>query len=242
MALFGLFGKKGSPEEIKKLEKKATAKFGPPENRAKALEELRDVASPAAYAALMQRFAVRVDPSQTDQEEKQFVFQVLVDAGQPAVAPLKEFVRKNEHPTWALRVLEKLVPPTEVVDTILETLEREGADYTRDPEKKITLIKNLAQFRDDRIVPRLLPFLADVSEDVSVAGLELVAEQPSQAALEALITALQRASELKSERLRRAAAAALATSKLSVKGHTPAVTAALPSGFTVDKEGVVQGR
>lgn len=241
MALFGLFGSKDPAEAIKRLQTKATKKFGPTESRLKALDDLRAFESPAAYTAMLQRFTVTVEPSITDQTEKDFVVEALVEAGDKAVGPVKDFILKSEYPTWALKVLEKLVSDEDVVGTILDALDREGPEYTRDPEKKLTLVRHLQSFADARIAPRLVPFLADVSEDVSVAAIGVAAAQPSDALQEPLVEALLRANEISSERLRLAAAEALRTTALSVKGHTPAVTAALPQGFTLDKQGHVLG-
>lgn len=242
MALFGLFGSKDPAEVIKRLQTKATQKFGPTEGRTKALDDLREMGTHAAFLGMLQRFTVNVEPSITDQTEKQFVFEVLVDAGQQAIKPVKEFILRSESPTWAVKVLEQLVPSSEVVETILDALDREGPDYTRDPEKKLTLVRHLQRFEDERIAPRLVPFLADVSEDVCVAAIAVVSARPNEIVQEPLVQALLRANEISSERLRLAAAEALQTTAFSVKGHTPAVTAALPSGFSIDKQGHVHGR
>lgn len=239
MAFFGLFGSKDPAEVIKRHQTKATQKFGPTEGRIKALDDLREIGSHSAFLAMLQRFTVNVEPSITDQKEKQFVFEVLVDAGEQAIKPVKEFIRRSQQPTWAVKVLEQLVPTAEVVETILDTLDHEGPDYTRDPEKKLTLVRHLQHFEDERISERLVPFLADVSEDVSVAAIGVVSSQPTEVVQEPLVQALLRANEISSERLRLAAAEALQTTELSVKGHTPAVTAALPPGFSVDKQGHV---
>ena len=123
MGLFdGLFGKKDPAAEVKKLLAKATQKFGPPENRQEALQRLVELGTSDALAALAQRFTVRVDPSITDDEEKQYVFESLVEAGERAVGPVKAFVEKSEQPTWGLKVLDRLLPDTEVVEVCLARL------------------------------------------------------------------------------------------------------------------------
>lgn len=242
MALFGLFGKKDDASEIKKLQAKVMQKFGPPENRQRALEQLRDIGTNEAFLALLQRFTIRVDPSIRDEEEKSFVYEVLVDAGEQAVAPLRTFIERSEQPTWAIRALEKLVSEEEVVETILAVLEKEGPEYTRDPDKKIVLLRSLEQKKDPRIGPGLVPFLEDMNEDVRSATLAVLANQVDESTREPIIQALLRAHADQSERLRRAVAGTLVKTGFSVKGHTPAVTAALPPGFTVDKEGVVRAK
>ena len=243
MALWdGLFGKKDHAGEVKKLVTKATQKFGPPENRQEALQRLVALGTPEALEGMLARFTVRVDPGITDQEEKQYVFESLVEAGETAVAPLKAFIERSEHPTWALQALERLVPSEQVVAVILDALDREGPDWTRDPEKKCTLLRYLQQARDASIAPRLVPYFADPSEEVRSAAMSVVMEQEApSAAHEPLVDALLAAAEQKSDRIRRQAAEALARVGASVKGRGPAVQAALPAGFAVDREGRVRG-
>lgn len=239
--LDGLFGKKDPAAEVKRLVTKAMQKFGPPENRQEALQRLVEIGTPEAMAALIQRFTIRVDPSITDDEEKQFTCESLIEAGERAVEPLKAFVEKSEQPTWALKALDKLLPAGEVVEVILRAIEKEGPDWTRDPEKKTTLLRHLNQVQDPRIGPRVVPFLADVNEDVRAAAVSVVVDQPHDEAMrEPLIQALLAAAEGKSDRMRRQVADALVKTGFSVKGQTPAVQAALPAGYSIDKEGVVK--
>jgi len=242
MALFGLFGKKDEAAELKKLATKATAKFGPPENRVGALAELRKLGTPDALGVMLQRFTVRVDPTITDDEEKQYVFESVVEAGEKAVEPVKKFIEKTEQPTWGLRILDELLDESELIGVVLAVLEKEGPEYTRDPEKKITLIRYLEGRTHADIGTKLVPFLEDPSEDVRSATVEVLARLADEATREPLIATLLRAHADNSERLKRLAASALAMTKFPVKGHTPAVQAALPSGFALDKAGVVSAR
>jgi HEAT repeat protein len=242
MALWdGWFGRRDSAAQVRGLASKAVAKFGPPENRREALEKLIDLGTPEAFAALLQRFTVRVDPTITDDEEKAFVFEALVAAGEKAVEPLKAFLAKSEQPTWALKTLEQLLPATDVVELLLRTLEHEGPDWTRDPEKKITLLRHLDGVKDVQFAHRLAPFLADMSEDVRFATTSILAQQEQGEELRLpLIEALLAAGEQQSERMRRHVAEALARTGVSTKGHQPAVQAALPAGFTIDRDGHVR--
>jgi len=239
MALFGLFGRKDDPAAIKRLVDKATKKYGPPENRQEALEALRDLGTPEALTGLLQRFSLRVEPGITDDEEKEFVHQVLVDAGDKAVEPVKKFITRALQPTWAIKVLSQLVPQEDLVATVIAALEREGAEYTRDPEKKIVLLDHLEPLDDPRIAPALAPFFADMNEDVRVKAVRALGKRCDEACREPLVQALLKAREDKSERMRKAAADALAATGLSVKGFTPSVEAALPPGYVVGKDGVV---
>jgi hypothetical protein len=242
MALWdGWFGRRDSGAEVRRLSAKATAKFGPPENRREALQKLVDLGTPEALSALLQRFTVRVDPTITDDEEKAFVFESLVEAGERAVEPLRTFVAKSEHPTWALKALDKLLPAGDVVELILRTLEHEGPDWTRDPEKKITLLRHLDAVRDPHLPQRLAPFLADMSEDVRFATTSVLARQEATESLRLpLIEALLAAGEQQSERMRRHVAEALVQTGVNVSGHQSTVQASLPTGFSIDREGRVR--
>lgn len=242
MALFGLFGKKDDAAEIKKLTAKATAKFGPPENRQGALQKLFEMKTAESLSAMLQRFTVRVEPGITDDEEKQYVYESLVSAGDLAVGPIKSYLQKHEQPTWAIKALEQLVSKQEVVDTLLAVLEKEGAEYTRDPDKKITLLRHLGQIDDERIGPRVVPFLDDMSEDVRVEAVAVLAARAHEGTREALVQTLAKANSESSERLKRAVANALVQTGFSVKGQTPSVQAALPAGYSIDKEGHVRSK
>lgn len=239
MALFGLFGKKDDAAEIKRLVAKATAKFGPKENRQAALERLNAIGTAESVTGLLSRFNVRVDPSIVDDEEKQYVCDALIDSGEKAVEPLKQFVLRSDHPTWALRALMQIVPAADVVTTILQSLEREGPEYTRDPEKKITLIRSLETLDDPRIAPGLVPFLADVSEDVRFSAVAAVAQRADESTRLPLIESLLSATQEHSERMRRAVSEALAKTGFSVAERARDVAAALAPGFKLDKQNKV---
>ena len=86
-----------------------TEKYGPPENRQKVIQQLADLGTPEALSVLCLRFTIRADPGITDDEEKEHVRQILVDAGDKAVEPVKQFLERHESGiSWGLRVLAEL--------------------------------------------------------------------------------------------------------------------------------------
>ncbi|HSN13232.1 MAG TPA: HEAT repeat domain-containing protein, partial [Anaeromyxobacteraceae bacterium] len=98
MGLFDLFASKEDRARgaLEKLRQNLLQKYGPPENRAKAIEQLADDGSADALATLCMRFTLSVDQSITDADEKEHVLKVLLDEGEPAVEPLKQFVHQQE--------------------------------------------------------------------------------------------------------------------------------------------------
>ena len=141
MGLFGLFGTKDEREEsaLRKFAKRVTERYGPPENRQKALEQLGARGTPGALSTLCLRFTVNAEPGITDQEEKETTRAILVDARERAVEPVAGFVREQENGiAWGLRVLAEIAPE-KVLEVVVRELARLGQTYTRDPEKKLVL-------------------------------------------------------------------------------------------------------
>ncbi len=152
---------------------------------------------------------------------------------------------------WGLRVLAALVPPEEVVATALELLRRLGGEYTRDPEKKLTLLAWLQEHPDlltatpagaaPTLEAAILPLLEDFSDDVRIAATRVLARAPlAEATRTGLIELLLRDSD--NARVRGEVLEALAARGADVKGYRPKVEALLVEPFFLDKEGRVKRR
>jgi len=253
MGLFDLFGSRETREQnqLRKLAQKITQKYGPPENRQKIIEQLGDMGTPGALRVLCLRFTTRIDVGIQDDEEKERVRQILTAAGSQAVEPVQAFLRQQESGVaLGLRVLAALVPPEQVVATVLELLHTLGGEYTRDPEKKLTLLTWLQEHPDLLAAApaagptpeaTLLPLLEDFSDDVRIAALRALARAPlAEASREGLIALLLR--DRDNARVRGEVLEALAAHGADVKGHRPSVEALLVEPFFLDKEGRVKRR
>ncbi len=247
MGLFGLFGSKEEREKsaLRKLAKKITERYGPPENRQKALAQLGEMGTPEALETLCLRFTVRVEPGITDDEEKETTRAMLVEAGQPAVAPVERFVTgHDEGIAWGLRVLADLAPQ-QVLGVVERELKRLGQIYTRDPDKKLVLLKWLTEHHagagGPEVEAALLPLLEDFSDDVRISTTRaLAALAPGEGARDALIQLLLR--DRDNARVRGEVLEALAALGADVKGHRPSVEALLVEPFYLDREGRVKKR
>jgi hypothetical protein len=248
MGLFGLFGSKEEREQgaLRKLAKRVTEKYGPPENRQKAIEQLGDMGTEASLATLCLRFTIRSEPGITDDEEKETARRILVDAGEPAARPaLERFVREQEDGiAWGLRALAE-VAPTAVLGLVVSTLTKLGREYTRDPEKKLVLLTWLREHHagatDPAVEAALLPLLEDFSDDVRIAATRALATlAPSEAGREGLIQLLLR--DRDNARVRGEVLEALAALGADVKGFRPSVEALLVEPFFLDREGRVKKR
>jgi hypothetical protein len=232
----------GSPEKrIKSLQKKITEKYGPPENRQKALDQLIEMGSPEAIGALVMRFTVNTEPSITDADEKEYTYKSILEFGEKAVGPVEAFLRRRDVATsWAVRMLSQLIPETDLVSLLIDVLEKLGPEYTRDPEKKTVLLSTLGEHKDERIPPALIPFLEDPSDDVRIAAAVALGKQNDERAREPLLKAFVESSDR--ARVIAAITTTLADTGFGVQGFREKVEKGLPDGFFVDRSGVVKRR
>ncbi len=240
MGLLNLFS--GSSEKrIKSLQKKVTERYGPPENRQKAIDQLLDLGTPEALSALLMRFTVKAEPSITDAEEKDYTYSAVLKREGEAVEPLQAFLRRSDvASSWAVKMLRELLPETDVVTLCVDILAKLGPEYTRDPERKTVLISTLGDLQDERCVPTLLPFLADPSDDVRIAAAAALTrhrdERSREAFLKAFVDSLDRG------RVAAALASSLAELGFGVQGFREKVEKGLPDGYFVDRAGIVKKR
>jgi hypothetical protein len=248
MGLFGLFGSKEERAKgaLKKLAKRITERYGPPENRQKAIEQLGDMGTPEALSTLCLRFTIRSEPGITDDEEKETTRRILVDARERAVGPIREFLRREEDGVaWGLRALAEILRDEEVLEIVVGELAHLGTVYTRDPEKKLVLLTWLREHhvgaRGPQVESALLPLLEDFSDDVRIGATRaLVAVSPGDRARDALIQLLLRDKD--NARVRGEVLEGMATLGADVKGHRPSVEPLLVEPFFLDREGRVKKR
>jgi len=248
MGIFDLFGSKEDRQAgaLKKLARKVTEKYGPPENRQKAMDQLGEDGSPAALKTLCLRFTIHAEPGITDQEEKEAARGWLVEAGQDAVAPVTEFLREQESGiSWGLQVLSRTLSPEALLQVVTGELAHLGSVYSRDPEKKLTLLAWTAEHHagaGDEVLERaVLALLEDFSDDVRIAATRVLAiRPPTEPVREGLLKLLIR--DEGNARVRGEVLAALHLLGADVKGFRPSVEPLLVEPWFLDKDGVVKRR
>lgn len=240
MGLMDLIGMGGPEGKIRRLTKRTMEKFGPPENRQGAIEELGELKTEAAVDALLLRYTFRIDPGITDDEEKARVLALVLAAGDAALPAVKRFILNRDEISWPLRALSDLLPEEAVVQFLVEVSNKVGAEYSRVPEKKVLLLHALSGHKAPSITPAILPFLEDMDDEVQIAAAEVIAKQHDEAGRAPLIEHFLKAHEGSNARVREALAGILADSTWDVKGYTPKVEAALPQAYKLDSKGKVQ--
>jgi HEAT repeat protein len=221
-----------SQKEIARLERLIGNKLSQNFDRQEAIQELGRMGTAQAAAALLKRFDWVLDPSITDQEEKESCMRGIVAAGSDALEPIREYCQKAESLTWPLKVLRAIVTDdAQAAQELLGILAQFDTEYVRNAEPKVQLIQALEAYRTDPVRLAIEPFLGDMSEPVrfvSATSLFAINEPKS---LPALVAAL--ATE-ESRRVQNRVAQGLADRGWTVPPQLEASTSqALPPGFTV---------
>lgn len=239
--VFGLFSK---DKALKRTIEKATNKLAQQADRWAALEKLREDGSDEALFGLCKRFAVTSGNQVEDQQEKTWVVDALVGKGAVALPPLRRYLKSAAHISYALQVLERIASKEQALELVDEIVADEPPGYTRDPERRLDLIRWLTEWKPGQpeTYTRILPYVADFDQNVRVAAVDGIAEADIALTGDKLLTAFLRPEE-ESGRFRRRVAEVLAAKKFALGDKAGAVTAHLVgpvAGFSVDGGVLVQ--
>jgi hypothetical protein len=229
---------------IARHKKRIKNRFGFGEDRHRAMEFFKDLGGREGALGLLERFMINTEASIRDEEEKQDVFEILVKLGPDVIPAIEEYVNRKDAATvpitWPLKVLGTVAEPAEAVAVIIRALTRMGTSYTREPERKVLLVSQLAEYNDPRVVPALIPFLRDHRDEVQLETLAALTRKADETAREAMLEIL--VDEDTPVRLRASVAEALQRLGWDVRGYRKKVEEVLPEGMSVDRSGRIKGR
>lgn len=142
-----------------------------------------------AAAALLRRFDFVMDPTITDQEEKQMAFEGIRGVGAGIVEPLRAYAAKAESLAWPIKILKTALEDDEeaVVGELLAWLEKWDTEYAKFVDPKIQLLKELEDHKDERILDAVKDFLLDVNEPSRFHAVGAVLAQEDPAAVDPLV-------------------------------------------------------
>ena len=172
MGLKDLFGGFSAEARAKRQFDKAVGKLVSRnyqhEDRMFVIEQLGNLDTPEATAALFRRWDMTSDKKREDVAEKEFLTEVLVGKGMAMVPFLRAHNDRSLNITWPIQVLKRVVGPEGVVDELTRVLRTEQARLASfKPEKKLRLLELLGDYRDDeRVAAAILPSLDDFDADV----------------------------------------------------------------------------
>jgi HEAT repeat protein len=241
MGILDIFSKQGRTERARAGNiKSAVNKFAQSADRFKALQALRDDGSDEAIYGLLRRFGMMYDKTIEDEQEKDWVFDVLVEKGAKILPALERYMAAAESISWPLRVLDKVAERDVEIAVLKKILERHEPGYERDPTKKIQLLNHLAGLKDPQVPPLVAPYLADMDEGVRYAAVEALVRQGDEAVASGPLLDRLVDPQEESLRLRLQIAEGFADLRWTIPAaRRDAAQKQLPEAFKLTKDGLV---
>jgi HEAT repeat protein len=206
-------------------------------DRQEAIQALGDMASAEAVGILLKRFTFRIDPSITDQEEKESAFRGILRAGKGAVEPVRAFAGKAESLAWPMKILKELVSGEEYVEELLRWLSRWDTDYAKFADPKVQILTALEDHKHPSIRTEAERFLEDVNEPARFHAAAALLAQEDPTVVQPLGQLL---ADEESVRVRNKVAEGLFQRGWAVGvEERDAVRKSLPSPYTLDASGRV---
>ena len=251
MGLMDLLGKGGlSEKKIAKISKLACNPYAQPDVRMREMQKLLSEGSPASLRGVLKRFSVNASGNIADEDEKRYLEDAITNVGEDALQPLRNYIKSEQQLTYALRTYQNIAGPQESVRYFLEILNYHGPEDYRSLDAKLQLVWQLAEnLRDPRVIPGLLPFLDDHSDDVRWAVMDLIERSADEGLLEGEVFEQARAAvgqlvldELVSQRIMQRAAVLLCGREWQIPTDAEALASALDEQYFLDKKRYVRKR
>jgi HEAT repeat protein len=231
--------KKPSMKELPRLARLAGDKMAQNYDRQQAIEDLGKMHSSSAADALLRRFGFTMEPSITDQDEKEAAAEGIAAAGAAAIDPIRKYCAKAESLTWPLKILRRIVPEEQMSAELLKLLDEFDTEYMRNPEPKIQLVSALEEYPSEAVRAAVEPFLTDVNETVRFHAAVTTFGMNDEQSVPALVRALK---EEESLRVKNRIASGLSDKRWKIPAEfVDDCRQALPPGSRLDGEVVKRG-
>jgi len=160
-------------------------------DRAEAIRILAEMKSADAAEALLKRFNFSIDPSITDQEEKESAYLGIIAAGEDAVPAVVAFCERAEVLTWPLRILREILDDEAYKKELLDMAAGFDTEYARNVEPKLQVIGALAEVKGEDVRGEVERFLEDSNENVRFTAVQSTFAQAKEESIEALVKLLE---------------------------------------------------
>lgn len=161
-------------------------------DRAEAIRVLGEMKTAEAAEALLKRFTFTIDPSITDQEEKEAAFDAVVAVGEPVVEAIRTFCEKAEVLTWPLRMLRAILSDEDYKAELLALANSYDTEYSRNVEPKLQVVAALEETSGEDVRLGVERFLEDVNETVRFHAVQTTFAQNQPDSIGALLGVLER--------------------------------------------------
>lgn len=218
----------------------AASKRAQAPDRQEALQELAKLKTADAAEALLKRFTFSIDPSITDQEEKEYAYEGILAAGKEALEPVRAFAMKAESVQWPYKIVKELLEEEELVDELVKWLSRWDTEYAKFMDPKLQLLDALGDFENPKIRPAVEPFLDDFTEEARYRAVQTILAQKEPESLDKL---LERFLDEESVRIKNKILDGIGALGWEVpEDRRDAVRKALPYEYGIDGEGKITKR
>ena len=208
--------------------------------RVAAMERLASWRTPEAAAALLRRFTIQTPQASMDLEEKQYAVKLLVEMGRTAVDPILSYLRVEPDVTYPVRALKEIFAQDEFCKAMTDLLTGFSTGYTRWPEAKTELIRNLPDEAYAQVVETVTRFLEDEDDDVCIAAVDYLAHNGDEIVREKLIQLFLDAEAR--PRVRGRILDHLCEREWTVKGYRKKMEEAIALPFYLTSKGIVKRR
>ena len=211
--------------------------------RQQAIYDLAQFDNELSAQALIERLTVNFRDTIKNEQERAWVRNILVEQYQDrAIEPLKEALREAANTSHSvsgiIQVLRSLISEEDLTNLLIESL---SAIPNKD-HRRVELRQQLIDALDEQpgnIVPALLPYTVDHSDDIRIKVINLIEERirgeegDHGVVIEALVSAMM--DPFASGRTARAAAKALMRMQAKLDAFIEQISDDLPEGFILQK-------
>ena len=231
--------KSAIPWALQRKIKKALNKYMQAQERQGALGALLEDGSDEAIKALLRRLTFLVEPLTTDETEKGYVADSLIEVGPRIIPFLLESIKNSNSIMWQLNIYRELVSEEELLRNLLEIMDAFDTEYEKDPQRKIQIIETLGEWKSERVAGALKRFLDDVDETVRYQTVTSLLLQDPEVMRGWL---LERALSDESNRIRDLVIDGFIEREVSVKGFhaRKQFEEMLPADMYVDGKGLIK--
>jgi hypothetical protein len=242
-AAWDQFRENQARRKLAKLSRRLCEKWSQGYERVAAVDELNALPGDEPIFILLHRFGIQVPKISEDEEERQYIFDLVLAKGEAALPSIRRYIREKEDLAYPLQLLERIAGREETRRFLLSVLDELTPEYDRAPQKKMQILLALGSYQDEEVVERLLPFLKDPNDDVVLSAMDSLSRQ---AGPEPLLEKIRDAflavwtDEEEKPRLKRRLAELFKELRWKVTGFRAKVEEHLPDGFYIDKKGFVK--
>lgn len=174
-------------KEVARWGEKAASKRAQTYDRQEAIAALADARTPEAAAALLKRFNFIIDPTITDQEEKQLAFEGIVEVGLDVLPVVREYAEKAESVAWPMKIVKRLVSDEAYAEELLAWLSKWDTEYAKFIDPKLQILCALEEISHARVREAVSDFLYDVNEPARFHAVGATLKQQDDASVEKLV-------------------------------------------------------